>query len=308
MQKTPLDPLSLYLLCVRASIFHTWSNIWLVSSLFLAILSWSDLIHPFASLTWLSYDFLFGAVLPAMPITQKILAFLIWIVCGFIIAWLDAIRYGGVNAIRHLPRVLWLHGGAKRGLIPLLLLPITFYSLVNDHRIWSALHPYAPNIIFILFVGTPLILFRPPTALILTTSSNEAKLLLSVASTTLFPLRTITMLDTQRAALPAHMLGEDNLRTFDFVNWQKAVRVLMDAAPLIIVDGRTPSEVVANELCWITSSPSRLSKTIIITDDGGHINLWTDALPTANIFAVKRCPLRSFPASVWKTLDSHAAS
>lgn len=307
MKKTHQNPLSLYLLCLLAQGFRTWTNVWLVSS-FIALFSWLVVFQQPAPLFLLSYDFISGAALPAIPVIQGVLALLVWVACGIVFAWLDTLRFGGINTIRHLPRTLLLQGSGKRTLVILLFLPIAFYSFVTEHRLWSALHPYAPNIALILFVGAFFYLFRPPSALILTTSSEGAKLLLNVASTTLFPLRTVALLDTKRVTLPAHMLGEDNLRTFNFSNWQSAVRVLMDTAPLIVIDGRTPSEVVAEEMGWIASSPSRLSKTIIITDDIGHIHLWGGSLPTESIFAVKRCPLLALPATIWKSQSVRAAS
>lgn len=285
-----MNSVLVYILSVRSQGLKVWVNVWSILSLvFLVILAMIDFKLTLPNI--FTTDLITGVSLPKDTPVKFVWWGLLWLLSYIVIIWLDTLRIGGVKTLKTLP----IQFRGKRPLMLLIGLPIGAFACITEQRLLEAIHPYLLNIVLVTSVGTPLLLFRPIFSLALTASTPNANPFLYVASATCFPLRVIALLDSRRVQIPSHMFGGDNLRTFEFSNWEKSVNDLMDCVGLVLLDARTASTVVSRELHWASASISRMAKTIVVTDDSGRVYL--DAKPHSDM---KQCPLLSLPMSIWK--------
>lgn len=252
----------------------------------------------------ISRDLFTGNNLPKDFLVEGAYTFFVWIVLSLICSCVDSARLlsrvSSVSVFRSIGTQL----GSKRAAVVFLM--ILFQCLQPEylHSLLSAIHPYAPNFGVVSTLILVLMLVRPPTTLLLATSTEHAIPFLRRAKSTMHRLRCVTLLDADKVKIPHRaMLPTDNLRAFDFVKWERTVQALMDHLPLIIVDGRSQSVVVAEEFSWILSSPARAHKTILVTTDEGEVNLSPNAASAARKSGVQLSTLEALPAVVWGGIE-----
>lgn len=294
-------------LCVKAQGLRLLTVTWMVF-FSMPFAAWILGAFPISPPSWTTTNMVTSLPLPASRFAQWVQCFVVSIVVAMLLTWLDSLRLGGLLVAKRLMTTFWLQTRGKRSFLALVFFALGFYVLASEYRFINALHPYALNVFLVIAFGAAIHLFRPPVALALTSSCADCEDFLDLVSSSLFPLRTVMLLDTSRVQRQLHMTEGDNLRTFEFANWEIAVQTLMDSVPLIVIDGRNPSTVVAKELEWICQSSLRSSRTIIVSDNSGRIQLDTSSLQAGQLLSLKRCVLLDIPATIWQVLQPHERS
>lgn len=167
------------------------------------------------------------------------------------------------------------------------------------HRLALSLLAYAlfleARLLGLVFYFATLILWAwlrvslPPAVLLLGESSPATLFFQVQVKRTSSPQRVVSMLDTRRAD-PLHNTAELALDTFRATGdeeWWDVVRQLMDLAPLIVVDGRTVSELVRREATHILCSSS-VERTIFVELESGVCPLLDDVQDAALANASQR--------------------
>jgi len=261
----------------------------------LVLLHAIDVRSPKVSL--LSWDLMGGTALPKDFVAESLYAFFLWICLSLACSVIDSLRLlarcGGLAAVRAVAALF----GSKSAWAVLLMIVWQCAQGDDLHPFFSCIHPYLPNFALLATLILFLLLFRPPTVLLLGSSSQGMVSLLRRAKRAMRGLRCVALLDTRRVRIPhLALMPTDNLRTFEFVDWERKVQGLMDHVALIVVDGRTGSEVVEKELSWILGSEWRASKAILVATDEGEVRLSKDLVSRAGI---RQATLQDLPLAAW---------
>lgn len=206
------------------------------------------------------------------------------------VMWIDTIIMAGFSVIKVIPKMIRIFGKSLRGSI-LLGIIVLYLCFV--------LSPFASNPIphridmSITLVATIILLWlQPPFSLFLGASTPDSKKALKVVSLGFYPLRVVAMLDNRRTG---YFIGSfstltDNIRTVSDHEWRDIIKDMADSVHSIVVDARTESENVVEEVGMIYSSPDLLCKTIFIIGIDGEapalaknkININTPEVQTTN--------------------------
>lgn len=270
----------------------------LISAFVLVLVQGIDWQSP--SINILSRDLITGSLLPKDFVVEAAYAFFIWIVLSLIWSCIDSARLFGRIGNESLFHSIGTQFGSKRGAILLSMFLVQWLQIEYLHSYLSTIHAYGPNFGVLSTLILTLLFVRPPAILLLATSTEDAIPFLRRARSTMGRLRCVALLDAHHVKIPhTAMLPTDNLRAFDFVKWERTVKTLMDHLPLIILDGRSLSAVVAEELSWILGAPKRLGKTVVVTTDDGKVNLSDSAARAALKSGIKLSTLETLPSVVW---------
>lgn len=117
-----------------------------------------------------------------------------------------------------------------------------------------------------------LLWLQPPHAIVLGESSRATGRILGVVSSCYLPLRVVALLDRQRTGsfVGSFSWLTDDLRTESDHDWLEVVESMEDVVSVIVLDARTESPVVIEEVKRILSSADRLKRTIFIISDEGE--------------------------------------
>jgi hypothetical protein len=253
--------------------------------------------------TFLLVDLISGNRLPKNDVATAIWLGVMWLLILVVLSWLDAVRIGGFRQLKSLRQSIAIQFKGKRPAIFAFGISIAFVAFLAGHDFAYAMHPFAPNFLLALFFGGPFLLFRPAVAIFLGVSGPIGYQFSNVASSALFPLRGVTLLDVTTTKLPLHMFGEDNIRQIDSANWEDSVQELLDLVSLIVIDGRNPSPVVSKELQWILNSSQRAVKSVLVTNSDGGFGLSLGYKDAKNFSQITQCDLFRLPLGIWQVLD-----
>jgi hypothetical protein len=254
-----------YVHCVVAQGMRLTSMIW-VYGCFLVLCLWLLGVHlPLDNLVFLLPN---GRVPDSklflwMLVAENII--FAWV--GLI--WLDTISLGGKRLWKNIPRLILAHIAGRKTLRLIVFVALGLISLSQYDDALSRISPEIERMIVLLVAIALLYSFRLPAAILLAPSRPESEEFLEIASTTLWPLRSIAFLEGRQVALGSHMLGGDNLRTFDLVGWRRYVQLLVHTLPFIVIDGRHNSDSVAEEVKWCGADTSTVLRTTFVTTDSG---------------------------------------
>ncbi|MBK6932604.1 MAG: hypothetical protein IPH12_17790 [Saprospirales bacterium] len=191
------------------------------------------------------------------------------ILIGFwtIFAWLDTIRVCGLGCLISIPLMYRIFWTSKRG--SLLIGILIFCLLIWFNPLAANLSPYRFIMAGTFVFSITLFWFQPPFALMLGESSPEIRVPLKTISGFLNPLRIVGFFDGMREINGAFSPFTDNLRTESFRDWEKVIDTLINLVPLIVLDARGTSKIVAFEVFLINRSPRGLKKSIFIVNPDG---------------------------------------
>jgi len=116
-----------------------------------------------------------------------------------------------------------------------------------------------------------LVFLRPPVGIVLGSSVHSTDVL-AVTGSGIFPLRTVHLLCGPRTKRMIEVTPNDNLRTISGRAWRATVKFLVGSVPVIVVDGRCPTEAVGEEWLIIQrmiNQPRFQGLVIIVTNDNG---------------------------------------
>ena len=243
------------------------------------------------SLLWLWFD---------TSNNYELRAKLVWsgmILGGYALAmWLESIRAMGLRYLRTVPLLIRVFFLSRRGALLsgiLVLSLLYFWSPVAENP-----SPFRLEMSVSLILSIILLWTQPPYILFLAGSNREAGFALQRTATKLLPHRTIALLDLSRMG---HHFGgfspfTDDLRTASNYEWRSLVDELSDLVPRIILDARTESLAVKEEVGMILKHPDRREKTLFIVEEDG---------PNPALVPYLSNPyLDSIPKTTEATLDS----
>ena len=181
--------------------------------------------------------------------------------------WIDTFRFYRRSFFPDLKTMLKLNMRSKQGLrrvFVILLLMGTTTSMVLQGIPWDS---YLVRISFLAICATFLIFMLPPTAIVLGSSDNDLRFLYEIAAA-LFPLRIVTLF--KQIPEDIFVFKHDSLRTTRGRSWQDAIYSLLEIAPLIIVDTRTPTPNLDEEIRYIWQRKI-FDKAIFIKSNDGNL-------------------------------------
>jgi hypothetical protein len=176
--------------------------------------------------------------------------------------WLDTLIAIGGRSLCTVPMMARLLFASARGRL------LTKICLASALLIAFSSSPYRGQMGVTLVVTGALLWLQPPFALMLGESSEATgRVVQELASA--FPLRIVSLLDQRRMSLPVGGRPSwltDNLRTSSYWEWRAIVDEVADLVPLVVLDARTESPLVADEVGEILRRPDRLRRTIFVVD------------------------------------------
>lgn len=197
-------------------------------------------------------------------------AFLTGILLGGIapMMWLDMFLKGGVRSLYAVPMMIRFFGRSRRSST---LMGIMVFCLLFWLSPFAANpSPYRIHMSVTLVLTVALLWLQPPFALILGASSPSTGKVLGTVSSELFPLRVVGLLRGTGYFAGAFSVLTDNLRTESDRDWREVVEQLSDSVALIVLDTRTESPIVAEEVQRIVFNPNRLGRTLFVVGPEGE--------------------------------------
>lgn len=197
---------------------------------------------------------------------------------------------------------------------PSLLLPclgglyIIYWSISQAYESGSPLPLSFGLAIFALMCGFSTRTIPPAILLLGAGSSVQEFNLYDRVAATIMPCRTVTLLDTGDLRPDLRNLSErsattfaGNLRLRDGDEWRPLVKRLMGVSRLLVIDARTMSEGVYEEIQWIRSDAVLMAKTLWIIDPGRPIDSLLPGPPAPiRTFAGEEGLLEFLKSPVWR--------
>jgi hypothetical protein len=181
---------------------------------------------------------------------------------------------------------------------------VVLTSLVGLH-VWGyvadvpGLNPYELHIMTVMVFGALGIILMPLTAIVLGSSTPETFDLLETIGRWLFPLRQVALLHGFKVGikglLPMWSVPESNLRTANN-DWLQSVRAMVEVTRLVIIDTRTASEGVVEEVEHMLH-PDRIFRALSVTHNDGRAPA-LDCIHRSDDVPVLRCTYRSLPGEL----------
>ncbi len=190
---------------------------------------------------------------------------------GIVLAlWVDTLIKCGFRSIRTVPMMIRVFGRARRGgtLMGIVVLSLLFWlsPFATDPS------PYRFHMSASLVISVLLLWLQPPFALALGESNRFTGHVLKTVSLKVFPFRVVALLDPKGTGyyLGSFSALTDNLRTASDRDWEMVVEQLADVVQLIILDARTDSSLVRQEVGRLKDRPDLLSRTLFIVGPNGE--------------------------------------
>lgn len=147
----------------------------------------------------------------------------------------------------------------------------------------------------------------PPVVLFLSASGAAPGHLFANVCRSIAPLRCVALLDPARMSLASNMVVEaDNLRTKMGSVWRSIVYELIEVVPAIVIDARSNSEFVSEEVFMVIASQREDKAIFVISEQGGahalerqginaarsELNFATDEMAPSVLAKILRASLR----------------
>lgn len=192
-----------------------------------------------------------------------------------VVMWIDTLLHADITIRRFIPAMATIFFRSRRGRTLTLMVICSVANWYWPFR--SEPLPYRREMTATVLIAVFLLWLQPPYALVLAASSRETGKLLKSFSVAAHPFRVVGLLDRQKLGfLPrylwvmgAYSLFTDDLRVVDSHDWRRVVDRLMDLVPLIVLDARSDSAVVAYEAGEILRDPRRLERAVFVVRDDG---------------------------------------
>lgn len=183
--------------------------------------------------------------------------------------WIDTARLRKRFSLADVPAMLRLVLRSKRG-------ALTFGVLVLflAQTAWFVFRGVLPSDSYMVRIpvaiacGILMHFLLPPAAIVLASSSGDSAALLKSTSVSFFPLRVVSLLNGAHLGGSAFASEHDNLRTISGQTWRESVHRLVDITQLVIVDARSTTPPVCEEIRYMRD-PSRITKALFIVNDDG---------------------------------------
>jgi hypothetical protein len=159
-------------------------------------------------------------------------------------------------------------------------------------------NPFALHIMTVTVLGGLGILLVPPSVIVLASSVPATYQLVDLVGEWTFPLRQVALLDGKNIRVgrlpPRWFPPESNFRTSG-KSWRQSVHEMVEVTQLVIVDTRTASAGVIEEVQHMLH-PHRIFRALFVTDnDESSPALDRAGLPRNSVF---RCTCRALPAEL----------
>ena len=183
--------------------------------------------------------------------------------------WIDTARLRRRFPLMDLPAVCRMVFSSRRGALTFLVL-----LLFAGQTAWVVLFRGVPvgsyfvRINLAIACGVLMIILLPPTAIVLASSSGESGRLLEAVARSFFPYRVVSLLDGSRLAPTIWANKNDNLRTILGRTWRSTVHRLVDISPITIVDARSATPPVCEEIQYMLH-PDRVGRAVFVINDDG---------------------------------------
>jgi hypothetical protein len=173
-------------------------------------------------------------------------------------------RRSGFGNIWVLLKVIWK---AKR--VALIMIAILLqFTFMASNNFWPSNMQLQYAVPLLAILTNAFLIFRPPLAIVLTGSKSWE--LMDDVSKTLFPHRTIALLDEQSfIGAEFFLMQVDNLRAMKQFEWKELVTTLVDIATIVIVDTRISGESLKYETGLMLGN-ERIHKAIFVVGFHGE--------------------------------------
>ena len=215
--------------------------------------------------------------------------------------WVDTARLRRRAPLLDLPAMLRLVLSSRRGVLTLVVL-----ALFLGQTAWCVMGGGVPmDSLFVrinvaVTCGVLMIVLLPPTAIVLASSapSTGSGRLLDITAKSLFPFRVVSLLDGKRLSSAMFASRLDNLRTIGRQGWRQSVHCLVDITRLVIVDARSSTPPVCEEILYMLH-PERVRKAIfVIADDGSAPGLEAVGVGLKRPLHIRCCTEAEIPREI----------
>ena len=188
--------------------------------------------------------------------------------------WADTLMLSGFGSLRSVPMMGQIFIRSKRSsyLVLAVLLPLALFYPPFGHNP----DPNKGIAAFLLVSAAALLWLQPAFVIVLGGSNPQTEKSISILSQGTFPLRIVAMLEFGGGlkyglgGLGTFAPLTDDIRASSHHEWRNTVRRLIDLLPNVVLDTRTDSPSVAEEVLFILENRERILKTLFVTDDDGR--------------------------------------
>ena len=212
--------------------------------------------------------------------------------------WIDTARLRRRMPLRELLPMLKLILSSRRGAMTFIVI-----ALFLGQTAWFVvvrgvpLDSFFVRINLAIVCGVLMIILLPPTAIVLASSSAASGELLEMVSRSFFPFRVVALLDGARLGPAIFANKNDNLRTIGGNTWRQAVHHLVEITPFVIVDARSSTPPVCEEIRYMLHH-ARVTKAIfVVNDDGRAPGLEAVEVDLRQLPHI-RCPIADMPREI----------
>ena len=186
--------------------------------------------------------------------------------------WLDTILKCGWQSLGVLPKMAMIFARCRRTRVLFGFLILMLIAWLNPFFQMSILR--RSENIFVVVIAMGLLCLQPPYALLLGESNAVTGRVLRKVGLQLYPLRVVALLDSSRtgSSLGSFSVLTDDLRTTSEREWKMLVERLADIVQLIILDARTDSPLVVEEIRLLKCRQERLSRTLVVVGPKGQLS------------------------------------
>jgi len=210
--------------------------------------------------------------------------------------WIDTWRLTHRSpTIGALP-MLRLVAASKRGVTTLVVTSLFVLQAAWFVRHGVPIQSYLIRMMALTTLGVWMITLLPPVAIVLTGSSSSGGQLVAAATRMMFPFRVVALLDGKLLGPTLFFSPSDNLRTLLGQTWRASVHRLVGLASLVIVDARSATPPVCEEIDYMLHA-SRVDKAVfVVNDDGTAPGLDAARVPLPGPLVL--CTVRGLPSVV----------
>lgn len=246
---------------------------------------------------WLTEGATVDPVIAYPDMARVLFLFLLTMISIGPFIWIDTGRLRRRFPVSDLATIVRLVLSSRRGAMTLGVL-----ALLVGQTAWSVfqgvpVESYYVRVSLVIACGIVMIILLPPAAIVLASSSPVSGKLLENSAKHAFPFRVISLLDGKYLGPTIFANKNDNLRTILGQSWRAAVHRLVEFTPLVIVDARSATPAVCEEIRHMLE-PRRVGKAIfVVNQDGSAPGLREVGVETRHVPLVC-CPADDLPEAI----------
>lgn len=188
--------------------------------------------------------------------------------------WIDTLMLSGLGSLGSVPMMGKIFIRSKRSafIVLAVLLPLAFFY----PPFGTNPDPNKSSAAFFLVSAAALLWLQPAFVIVLGGSNPQTEKTISILSEGTFPLRIVAMLEFRGArkyglgGLGSFAPLTDDIRASSDYEWKNTVENLIDLLPNVVLDTRTDSLSVAEEVRFILADRERMARTVFVTHQDGQ--------------------------------------